>query len=207
MPLLKLTRYRICIFIACAFLPVFFLFPGQISHFSFSSFIPFSTTVSNDTILSPYPTPTPITNPSPELTEDITNNNATYPRLHFNHSHSLYAPQAKLFLDRLQSTRNLLFGGAVKDLNNEMMDRLITLLRRAESDENYVPPRVRGSRLLSSIHNLELTFQVVLTSWHWVPCAVGDCTTGEVQWIRPLVCLSCNVNWALNSLPTFARLR
>src|SRR5260221_2063552 len=129
MALFKLTRYRICAFIACALLPIFFLLPGQISRFSFSSFIPFSNTVSNDTLLSPYPLPTPVTKPNPELTDDITNNNATYPRLYLNHSHSLYASQAKLFLDRLESRRNLLFGGAAKDLNNEMMDMLITLVR------------------------------------------------------------------------------
>ncbi len=82
MALFKLTRYRICAFIACALLPIFFLLPGQISRFSFSSFIPFSNTVSNDTLLSPYPLPTPVTKPNPELTDDITNNNATYPRLY-----------------------------------------------------------------------------------------------------------------------------
>ena len=154
MTLLKLTRYRICAFIACALLPMFFLLPAQISRFSFSSFIPISNTVSNDTLISPYPTPTPITKLNPELTDDITNNNATYPRLHFNQSRSLYVSQAELFLDRLQPRRNLLFGGAVKDLNDEMMDRLITLLRRAESDENYVPPRVRESRFLSGISHV-----------------------------------------------------
>jgi hypothetical protein len=36
----------------------------------------------------------------------------------------------------------MLFDGALQELNNEMMDRLDELLLRAESDENYVPPKV-----------------------------------------------------------------
>lgn len=41
---------------------------------------------------------------------------------------------------------------------------------------------------MSFISSFEgIIVQVILTSWHWVPCALGDCTTGEVQWIRPLV--------------------
>jgi hypothetical protein len=118
---LKLTRFRLFALLACASLPAIFLFPWSHIVLPDFSFFPSSNTV------------------PPALT--ITNNNATYPTLSFNQSHSQYADQANLILDRLQSRRNLLFGGAVNDLNNAMLDSLQTLLR-AQSDD-YVPPRVR----------------------------------------------------------------
>jgi hypothetical protein len=119
---LKLTRYRLCVLLACTVLPTFFLFRGiQTSRLSF---LPFNDTVSLDS------------------NGAITNNNATYPRLHFQQPHSEYAIQAKLILERFRSRRKMLFDGAVQELNNEMMDRLDELLLRAESDENYVPPKV-----------------------------------------------------------------
>lgn len=131
MALLKLTKSRIFIFIACTILPTFFLFHGiQTSfsdHFSFS----FSSPVANETL----PSTTP---------DKIINNNATYPRLYFKQPHALYATQAKVLLARLQSRRKSLFDSVAENLNNEMMDKLITLLGRAEWDENYVPPTVRG---------------------------------------------------------------
>lgn len=145
MSLFKVTRYRVFAFIACTVLPTFFLFLGLqtnlSNYFSFPSFS--SAILANDTLPTFSNSSLDVTQFSND-TDNITNNNATYPRLHFQQPHSVYTTQAKVLLERVQSRRNLLFDGALKDLNDEMIDRLITLLIRAESDENYVPPKVRN---------------------------------------------------------------
>ena len=156
MTFLKVTRYRVFALIACAVLPTFSLFLGlQMNLFNYFSFPSFSSAIGNGTssILPSYSNSSLDATQFSNDTDNITNNNATYPRLHFQQPHSLYATRAKVLLERVQSRRNLLFDGALKDLNDEMIDRLITRLIRAESDENYVPPKVRN-RSLCHVFNL-----------------------------------------------------
>ncbi|PPQ66408.1 hypothetical protein CVT26_011277 [Gymnopilus dilepis] len=153
---------RIRVLVVCGVLTTLFLLSLEAFKLSSHSFVlPFfhrPTRITEDVLQTPS---------SPTKPPPITNNNATYPRIILNDDYLVYRDQAREQLARLESNAQTLFNG--EDWNKWQMEQLIAYLRRAETMDDYVPPRV------------------VLTSWHWVPCAYGDCTTGEVQWIRPLV--------------------
>ncbi|KAF9535474.1 hypothetical protein CPB83DRAFT_14206 [Crepidotus variabilis] len=178
MSILKRSRTSLIITLACTILPTLLL----VYHFSSTRWetplfrlpdmqLPVYPTGSSasdierpiDAILPVYELP----NPSPPNREPIRNNKAVYPRLQLTNPSPGVYDVAQKHLNRLESTRHLLFDGS--DFNREAMKKLENYLRRAVSEETYTPPKV------------------VLTSWHWVPCAMGPCTTGEVQWIRPLI--------------------
>ena len=151
MALLKLTRCRLIAFISCAILPTFllsyFIQVSQAEHFlSFPSFLTLSGKF-GPLPESPLPTSshpllsTAIESPSTaSVPNSITNNHATYPRLSLTGSRYEYAQQARVTLQRLESVQDTLFDGS--GLNDDMMARLISYLKRAESDQNYVPPKV-----------------------------------------------------------------
>ncbi|KIM37567.1 glycosyltransferase family 18 protein [Hebeloma cylindrosporum] len=159
-------RTRIGVLVVCGIIPTLFLLSLQALRLSSHSFnLPFfrKHTVSQVTEAGPLiPPSTSSTNP-----HAITNNNATYPRINLNGDYLSYRAQARAQLARIEAHGETLFNG--EDWNKWQMEQLVAYLRKAETEVDYVPPRV------------------VLTSWHWVPCAYGECTTGEVQWIRPLV--------------------
>jgi len=147
MTLISLSRWHLAIWIAFIFL-LFQLIETSLFNdtVKFSTFRPFpgkSGAFLDPTLVNfssvEHPTPTP----DQPLPLTITNNKATYPRLSLSGlSHSEYVNQAKVQLQRLESVRSILFNGT--DLNDGMMARLISYLRRAESDKNYVPPKVRS---------------------------------------------------------------
>lgn len=140
MALIRSARWHLAILNACAVLSTFFLFQLiELSIFSLS-FRPFYEKPGAflNPILTNFTTPTPLQ----PLT--VSNNNATYPRLPSSRlSLSEYVEHAKIQLKRIESVRNILFNGT--DLNEDMVIRLISYLRRAESDDNYVPPKVCSS--------------------------------------------------------------
>ena len=148
MALLKLTRWRLIIFILCAILPTVLLFHLiQVSltgPSSFLPFLPFSGKLDSPSgslaQISPTPSHSPTALESVSSLDPITNNHATYPRLSLTGSRYKYIQQTRFILQRLDSVQDTLFGGS--DLNKDMMARLTSHLKRAESDENYVPPKV-----------------------------------------------------------------
>ncbi|KAL0947212.1 hypothetical protein HGRIS_013330 [Hohenbuehelia grisea] len=177
MALMKLNRWRITLCLVCAILPTLILlqFDAPSLANSLHSFtLPFISTTdpsfghslgSSSSNLS-----STITKPLHEeqVLQPIVNNNVTYPRILFNRTHSHYAALAQQQLARLKANESKVLSESM-EWNKDQLQSLIAYLSEAEVNPDYVPPRV------------------VLTSWHWVPCAYGGCTTGEVQWIRPLI--------------------
>jgi hypothetical protein len=149
MALISLSRWHLAIFIAFIFL-LFQLIETSLfkDTVKFPSFRPFSgkSSASLDPTLVNFSFVERPTSDQP-LPLTITNNKATYPRLSsIGLSHSDYVNQAKIQLQRIESVRSILFNGT--DLNDGMITRLVSYLRRAESDKNYVPPKVRPYRTL-----------------------------------------------------------
>ena len=147
MALLKLTRWRLIAFILCAILPTLLLFHLiQVSFLPFPPFLPLHSPSDSPVQISPTSSHPPAAIESQSTASalnSITNNQATYPRLSLTGSRSEHVRQARFILQRLDSVRDTLFGGS--GLNNDMMARLVAHLQRAESDGNYVPPKVPAS--------------------------------------------------------------
>ena len=146
MALIRLSKWHLTIFIACIFLLIeTSLFNDTVKFPSFRPFSGKSSTFHDPTLVNVSSVEHPTSDQALPLT--ITNNKATYPRLSsIGLSHSEYVNQAKIQLQRIESVRSILFNGT--DLNDGMIERLISYLRRAESDKNYVPPKVRSYCIL-----------------------------------------------------------
>ena len=137
MAILKLTRTRVALIVVCAVLPTLFLLPLEqfkLSPHSFSLTTFDPPIKPNEAVLeAPIPPPIPPTLP-------ITNNNATYPRSILGRNHSEYATEAQQQLARLEDIKDKLSEG--RSLNAGQLDRLLAYLRKAETDSEYIPPRV-----------------------------------------------------------------
>ncbi|KDR77694.1 hypothetical protein GALMADRAFT_245822 [Galerina marginata CBS 339.88] len=166
-----MARTRIGVLVVCGIVSTIFLLSLESLNLSSHSFLlPYfhqPTNITGAVLQSPSSSPTPTPTTTNASSYPITNNNATYPRINLTGDHLAYRAQAREQLARLEAHQRTLFNG--ENWNKWQMEQLVAYLRRAEMKVDYVPPRV------------------VLTSWHWVPCAYGECTTGEVQWIRPLI--------------------